>query len=282
MRALAEFVMRGRKEAVLTATLATGTVIFGWIGAAVVALVILRRGLSEGLSVLFWASLPAVVVLAWGDCGPLATLLGTALAAAALRATVAWPIALLTAVFSGVATGLVLLVFGQGYIDEFLRFVGDVVTEMQRQAEAGGQPTTTLPTKLQILGMLGLNNAMTVGFCLVLSRWWQAVLYNPGGFAQEFQNFRMTPALTLALLVAGGMLASLGQDYQFWALIFVVPFIFAGIGLIHGIAAKKQLSGNWLVLFYLCWILLYPLKIMVLLAVVIDSWIDIRGRLDKA
>ena len=92
----------------------------------------------------------------------------------------------------------------------------------------------------------------------------------------------MSPPLTLALLTAGLLVGSLGVDYRFWALLFAVPFIFAGFGLVHGIVAKKQLGGNWLSLFYVTWFLLDPLKLLLLFAVVADSWIDIRGRLGKA
>ncbi len=83
MRALAEYVMRGRMQAVIVAAVATGSVLFAWIGAAVVALVTLRKGTNQGLYVLFWALLPAFIVAWGGDTGPLTTLLGVALAASA-------------------------------------------------------------------------------------------------------------------------------------------------------------------------------------------------------
>lgn len=282
MRALAEFVMKGRAQAIFVATLATGSVFFAWVGAAVVALVILRRGLSAGAYILFWALLPAVVMAFWGDTGPLAALLGTSLLAVVLRLSASWTMTLCAAVLSGVLTGLAIQLFGQGYVEEILRLLSDFVAQMQTQAEAGQQAPINLPSATQIIGLLGLSNALTVVLCLILSRWWQAVLYNPGGFAEEFQGFRIAPPVTLALLTIAVLLASLGVDYRFWALMFVVPFVFAGFGLVHGIVAKKQLGGNWLGLFYLCWFILDPVKLALLIAVVADSWVNIRGRLGKA
>ncbi|WP_019529781.1 hypothetical protein [Dasania marina] len=282
MRALAEFVMKGRWQAILVAVLASTTVLFTWVGAAVVALVILRQGFKEGFTVLLWALLPSIVMVVLGDTGPLATMLGTALLASVLRATTSWPLTLIAAVASGVLTGLALLAFGQAYIEEILRFVSELITQVQNQAAKGQQVAISAPTVVQILGLLGLGNAITVTLCLILARWWQALLYNPGGFRQEFYSLRLTPPLTVLLLVAGIALSSLGADYRFWALICVVPFMFAGFALVHGLVAKKQMNGRWLGLFYIGWFILDPIKLLLLLVVVVDSWFDLRGRLGKA
>jgi len=55
MRALAEFIMKGRLQAVAVAGLGVGTLMFAWVGVAAAALVMLRKGLSEGAYVVFWA-----------------------------------------------------------------------------------------------------------------------------------------------------------------------------------------------------------------------------------
>jgi hypothetical protein len=284
MRALAEYVMKGRAQAVVVAIVATTTVLFAWVGAAVVGLVILRHGIKEGLQVLLWALLPALVFASLGDTGPLATMLGTALLAAVLRESRSWPLTLFAAVVSGVITGLALLAFGQAYIEEILRMVGEFLTQLQNQAAKSDakQAALALPTPAQILGLLGLGNALTVTLCLILARWWQALLYNPGGFRQEFHSLRLTPSLTVLLLVTGIALSSLGADYRSWALIFAVPLVFAGFALVHGLVAQKQLNGQWLGLFYAGWFIVDPLKILLLLVVVLDSWIDLRGRLVKS
>ncbi|MGK0442630.1 MAG: hypothetical protein ACJA0N_002445, partial [Pseudohongiellaceae bacterium] len=203
MRALAEFVMKGRPQAIFVAVLASTTVLFAWVGAAVVALVILRQGFKEGFYILLWALLPAIVMAVVGDTGPLATTLGAAMLAAVLRATTSWPLVLVAAVLSGILTGLALLVFGQAYIEEILRFVSEFFTQIQNQAAAGQPVKLPMPTEAQILGLLGLGNAITVTLCLILARWWQSMLYNPGGFSQEFHKLRLTPPLTVLLLVAG-------------------------------------------------------------------------------
>ena len=81
--------MSGRYRALLLAVASSGSLLFAWIGAAVVALVILRKGSREGLWLVLWASLPAfLVTTVSGDSSALAMLLGTAILALVLRASV--------------------------------------------------------------------------------------------------------------------------------------------------------------------------------------------------
>jgi hypothetical protein len=92
MRALAEYVMRGRREATLVSTMAVVLPMFFWLGAAVVGLVTLRKGVREGAFVMLWALLPAAVVAYFGEIMPVAALLGITVVAGVLRLTVSWSV----------------------------------------------------------------------------------------------------------------------------------------------------------------------------------------------
>ena len=59
MRGLAEFIMRGRWQALAVAALGAGSLLFGWISASAVALVTLRKGWTEGMWLTLWALLKA-------------------------------------------------------------------------------------------------------------------------------------------------------------------------------------------------------------------------------
>lgn len=289
MRGLAEFVMRGRMQAVMVAVFATVTPLFSWVGAAVVALVTLSKGTSQGAYIALWASLPVVVVAWSGNVAPMpvATLLGVILAAWVLRVSRSWAWALTIAVASGLLTGAVILLFGESYLQAILAVASDFFAQLEARNE-DLQPEGIssqqmagmfgLGNNLQLAGALGWGNAMTVALCLLLARWWQAGLYNPGGFRDEFQSFRLMPQMTVLLLLLSVGLASLGLDYQFWVMIVAVPFIFAGFSLVHALAAKRQIEPRWLVVFYIIWFVLAPVKILLLLAVVADSWLDLRAR----
>ncbi len=108
MKGLAEFVMRGRFQALLVAVAGAGSLLFCWISAAVLALVTLRKGAGAGRLVVCCGRCcrPGLLLYAYGDSGPLALLLGTMVLALVLRATVNLPLAVLAGVPVGVVTGL--------------------------------------------------------------------------------------------------------------------------------------------------------------------------------
>lgn len=278
MRALAEYAMKGRAQAVIVAGFATGSVLFAWVGAAIVALVTLRKGGAQGSHVLFWAMCPAVVIAAMGDTGPATTLLGVMLAALVLRHTASWQMALLAALASGVLTVLVMATIGQHYVEEILRLLNDAFSQVASQSDNLSQTEGALPTVSQITGLLGLSNAFIVVVSLILARWWQSVLYNPGGFGVEFKALRLSPQLTVLLIAIGLSVSMLGADYRLWALLFVLPLVFSGIALVHALVEKRKLSSNWLVVFYISCLLLDPVKVVLLFLAIIDSWFDIRRR----
>ena len=279
MRVLAEYVMKGRAQAVIISMIATGSVLFAWIGAAVIALVTLRQGIKHGSYVLLWAMLPALVLASMGDTTPVMTLLGAMLVAMVLRSSGSWSWALVATVASGVITGLVLLTVGQGYIEELSKLLSETLAQLASQSDQASPLVTEKPTPPQIAGLLGLSNAFTVTLCVILARWWQGILYNPGGFGDEFKGLRLAPQLAVVLLLAGLVLSTLGSDYRLWAVIFAVPFMFAGFALVHGLVAQKNMKGGWLTVFYISWLLLDPVKALLIGAAVVDSWIDIRKRL---
>jgi len=279
MRALANYIMQGRLQAVLIAAFTTGSVLLAWVGAAAVALVTLRKGSSEGSQVLFWALLPALVLAVWGDTGPVTTLIGVTLAAMVLRNSSSWPLALVAATVSGLVTGFLLVTLGQGYLEEILNLFTAFIEQVNSQSAEQGQAPIGVPGTAVIAGLLGLSNAFAVAMCLLLARWWQSILYNPGGFRVEFHQLRMPPMLTIFLIVAGLLLSALGTDYRLWALIVIVPLGVAGLGLVHGLVALKGKSSNVLVIFYIALFLLHPLKIILIVAAVLDSWINFRARI---
>ena len=91
MKGLAAFVMRGRVQASGAAAIASALPLVSWIGAAIVALIVLRQGLKEGALVSLWAALPLIVAFqVGGDSSGLIALAGTVVIAVTLRLTGSW------------------------------------------------------------------------------------------------------------------------------------------------------------------------------------------------
>src|SRR5690606_27778433 len=76
MRGIVEYAMSGRRQAATVAVLFGLIPMLNLLSGAVVALVILRKGMQDGLLVLLWALLPAGLQWVIGDTMPVFMLIG--------------------------------------------------------------------------------------------------------------------------------------------------------------------------------------------------------------
>jgi len=280
MRFVAEYVMRGRIQALWVSVLGAGTLMFSWLSAAVLALVTLRRGPREGAYILAWAVLPAGFLLAmFGDVSPLSMIVGTTALAVLLRWSVSWPVTLVGASVAGALTGLGLLGLGANYLEQLAAMFAELFAGFEERLSQGGREVKLRPPGIAtIAGMLGLMNAVACVMCLLLARWWQAALYNPGGFRAEFHKLRYPPALGTVLAVSILLVGALGAEYRPWAVLFAVPLSVAGLSYIHARGARRGQGTAWFTVFYILWLVLDPVKWIVIGVAVADSWFDFRGR----
>ena len=282
MRRLAEFIMRGRMQAIVVVALASALPMMFWLGAAAASLVLLRRGLNDALSVIVWALLPAAVWVYFGDPRPILGILGALIIAYILRATASWSKALLASLLVGVVFAWVLgIVFAQPLADlaaELNEIVAKMLTELYEQLSAEEQ----LQLQSLIVPVLtGLMAAVLQVLCVLsvlLARYWQAALYNPGGFGHEFKRLRL-PAVIVFPLVFGMLFApSLGIQAAVLTPLCSVPLMFTGLAIIHGLVAKYRLGSFWLIGLYVAIVLftqlIYPL---LLVLAIVDSVFDFRG-----
>ena len=294
MRALAQYVMRGRLQAVSVVAVATVLSLIlaplSYVGAAGAGLVALRRGPQEAGLVLAGAALVAGAI-AWLGLGSFVPVLAVLLTlwlpvvglALLLRATASQG---LTLAIAG-ALGVVAVLLAHLALDSpatWWREVLDtvVVPALERQG------MQVEPTALdQVAGMMtGLvASVMVVGLIcsVLLARWWQALLYNPGGFAEEFRELRLPRAAAVAALAAfaasllGGAPGALGTEL---AMLGITVFMFQGLAVAHAVVARLGASAGWLVGVYVLLFLFGPPAAMALgTAGVVDVWMDFRQRL---
>ncbi len=284
MRALAQFVMRGPLQASAVAAVTTAVPLLFWIGAAVVGLVILRLGISQGLNIGLWALLPA---LGWSwfgqDPTALAVLLQVMLMASVLRTTLSWERALLGGSFLAIVTGLMLPVIYPGLLDDLVQ--AGVSFYEQYNADVArtlGDDLEQVIRDTMNASMAGTYFATGIGMTM-LARSWQAGLYNPGGFRTEFHALKLSPAVAVVCAVTMVIGPVLGLNAMLLVWVAGTPLFLASLALTHGIVGRKKLSGQWLVLFYIALVLLGP-SLMILLVVLafVDSWLDIRKRITPA
>jgi hypothetical protein len=274
MKALAGFAMSGRRQAILAATLLGILPLLNFLSAPIVALVFLRHGKSEALIVLAWAVLPAAGWAVAGDMIPLLTLLGSTLLAGVLRSFGSWEFALLTAIGVGIAAQLA-LVLQPGFVELMQQQIALVMANPELQGQVNVLPEDQMQQLLKMFyGMMLMLLAVTV---LMLARYWQAALYNPGGFRQEFHQLRLSWKTT-AILCSVFVLTTLGPvQLQPFSILFVLPLLIAGVALVHGIAGLKKWPVAVMAIFYVA--MMSPVMTQILvLAAIADSWVDFRSR----
>ncbi len=290
--------MRSRSTAVLVT--ATAAALF-WlfppfliVATAVIALVVLRQGATEGASIMALAGLGAAGLtwLTLGEPWPIVRVLLPCwlplwLLALVLRNTVSLSQTFQTAALLGLLSvaGFYLTlgdptVWWGGTLVQLRRELMELSSLEQATDRA------TLEQLLELLqnwapylaGQVVSAALLVVVSALLLGRWWQALLFNPGGFRSEFWDLRLgRPLAALTLAVFGAALLSGWPSLTNVALVLGTLYTIQGIALVHAVLFKLQLSPAWLLLFYL---LLIPLLSQVVMALgVADAWADFRNRI---
>jgi hypothetical protein len=274
MRALAELVMRGRRYAIGASMVGASIPLLNWLSTAIVGLVVLRKGAAEGSIVLLWALLPlGIAVYFVGDPMPVIALVGTAIMAYILRVTLSWELAIAVAV---IASAIGSLVFEYTAADLLVMLV-EFYVELSKQNSI---EVSSEVARTAIVGIYARGQACGMCALLVLARWWQSQLYNPGGFQKEFHQIRLTPWFSTGVVVA--MIFSFVFDDQLgrWLPLLTVPLVFSGIALVHWTFGFRKMSVNWVIAFYLLLIILSNLIYPILASLALmDSYLNLRQRI---
>ena len=280
MRGLAEFIMRGRWQALAVAVLGSVLVFAAPISAAAIALVTMAQGTRDGSWVALWSLLPALL-LGWvsGDYGTGFLLLSVFVGAMVLAQTLSLPLALLAIVPVSAIGGVLLLTLNSAFLEAMLSMLDTWIAALQAESPESGESLNAFrPTVTQVAGLMATGNALMASLSLLLGRYWQAALFKPGAFGEEFRAFKLPSVLT-ALLVLAAMLGALnGSEAAAWSALAGIPVTLAGFALFHHIAKRQQLGGTFLTVGYVLWIIVDGLKVGVLLAVLLDAFLELGRR----
>lgn len=297
MQALASFVMRGMPQAVMLALLLAALSLLipptSILSSAVVALVTLRKGAAPG-GLLVGLAAVASAVLALLAMGGIHLAVGFLL----LMWLPAWLLALLLrssrslsmAVIGALVLSVVMLAgqFLQSVdpIAEWEAVLGPFVQSLvDAQLVDGGQQARLVSLMAGWMpGIVAAGFLLQLLAALFLARWWQALLYNPGGFRSEFHQLRLPRLLAVAflllllfMLIQGGSGVTL---LEYLLILLVSAWFIHGLALVHGVVGKLGSSSGWLIALYLLLLFALPHTVIALAtAGVADAWIDFRARL---
>ena len=280
MKALAEFILRGRLQALVVALIGS---FFPLISSAAIALVSLCKGAKEGTLLFLWVSLALVLAQRAGAENSLLTAVSISslgimvFTASVHRVLASWQWTLL-------ATVLVAVICAQG----FGLFMGSSVTalvataqEMLNAVTSEEQTRSSVSlTESMVLGLIATILAVGSVMSLMLARWWQAGIKNPGGFQKEFHSFAIDAniAVMLILVLIAGQFFS--KNTQIWADLAALPLLIAGIALVHYVVKLFNQRKQWLAFLYAGIIMLRkPVTLILVVLGLTDSLIDLRSKL---
>lgn len=259
------------------------------VSSAAVALVTLRRGANEGLLVLLSASIAAATLgfIVLGDYQfaiAYALILWTPvwLLSIVLREGKHLSLALEIAAVLGVLAVIGVYLFipdPAAYWQEILA----VMIEPMRQAQdiPLEQLENTITTVAKYMtGILAAGSITGLLLGLLLARWWQSKLYNPGGFKAEYLSLQMSQRFTLAtlLVVLVAFLTSEGIS-EVAANIGVILFMlysFIGMAIIHSLISVMKAKRFLLPAFYLLVFVIPHIVLPVAIIGLTDTWLNLR------
>jgi hypothetical protein len=292
MKPLAHFIMRGYSPATLVTTVAGLLSLLipfvGVISSAAVGLVTLRQGVRPG-AVLLGASTLASGLIAWLALGSPLVGLGVLLVlwvpiwglAAILRATRSLNLTAQLAALGGVVVVLVVhLTLGDPAI-----YWRELIEPLRQSLLNDGLVETEASQVLfdrlarWMTGAFAAALVLQYLISLFVARVWQAQLYNPGGFGEEFKALRVGPLVggLFVLFLAWGLFAQgLGLDL---VPVLGLLLLLQGLAVVHRLRELRGANQGWLVALYVLLVFFMPQMALLLISLgLIDLWADIRAR----
>lgn len=298
MRGLARFMMHGRVQAIGTVvSLAILSLIVSplvILTTAGVALVTLVQGYKEGLLNLVVSTIVLMLFISVALSQPAIGLelaikfwLPAWLFASVLITKQSMSLALVVAAaLSG------LLVIGFYVVNEPANYWYEVISKqlipvlkqagMQVEQGPDAEKLWVFMSKIMTGSALALFLALQT-MSLLLARWWQALLYNPGGFGKEFQRLQFGKGVAgIALIICIFAVATSNEAAINLLFVVTVLMMFQGLAVVHGLVANCKLSSAVLVIMY--FIMFFTLQfgalglLFIALLGLLDNWLNLRFR----
>jgi len=299
MQALAKYIMHGRVQAIgSVVSLALLSLIISPLAiftTAAVALVTLVHGYREGLINLFVAT---VILTVFTGVALNQPAIGLELA---LKFWLpAWFLASIVLARSSMSLAIVvaatiscLLVLGFYFFTDPAAHWQEVINKqlipmlkeagMQIQEGPKAEKLWLFMSKIMTGSAIALFLALQT-VSLLLARYWQALLYNPGGFAQEFRQLQFGKfAANIAFVITVFVITTVNEMVLNLFFIAIVLMMFQGLAVVHSLVAKCKLSPSLLtgVYVFILFTLQHGAIGLLLIASIglLDNWLNLRFRL---
>ncbi|MGZ5006754.1 MAG: hypothetical protein ACXWFI_02715 [Methylobacter sp.] len=259
------------------------------VSSASVALVTLRRGAIEGLIVL-GCSIAVAGILGFFLLGNYQFVL--------LYGMVLWvPVWLISIIlregrYLSLAIEIAVLIGILGVVGFYL-YDTDAATMWKgilSQMVPPNVPVEDVEHTLTVLshymtGIIAAASVFGLLFGLFLGRWWQALLYNPGGFRQEFLSLNTHPRLAIGslavvviALLSSGVISEVSWNI---AILLFVLYTFIGTAVLHTVFAAMKMGRFIVPMFYVTLFLIPHAMLPVALVGLSDTWMNLRNKISN-
>jgi hypothetical protein len=134
-------------------------------------------------------------------------------------------------------------------------------------------------------GAIAAGSVYGLLFGLFLARWWQAALYNPGGFRPEFLEMKGHTKLAIATLVllalaalSSGIVAEMAWNML---LVLFVLYTFIGTAVLHATFSVMKGSRFMVPFLYLTLVMIPHVMVIIAICGLTDNWLNLRNKISN-
>jgi hypothetical protein len=294
MRSLGSYLLRSRIHAIAVVSLTA--VLSFYVSSIMIALVVMRRGGGFGMQVIGGAVALVLLASVLIHAASAQTVLLNALqawlpvwcCAMVLRRTESQAVmALLAGAFGAIFVVLIYML-----VDDvpvwWQDWFSDLVDIVFADGLTGETAARIDQLKADLARIAPVINPLIVSFLMVrlitvilIGRWWQSRLFNPGGFRKEFYALQLPRPLLypafigVAVMLIGDVSKLMPIRDVLWLLIIL--YLFQGLSSVHRLVRGREYSQLWLVAMYGLLVIVFPHMIVLVACLgMADSWM--RGK----
>ena len=276
-----QFILKGPRQAlaVCLVLFLVPLPLFSFLGTVIIALVTLRKGHQAGFIVSL-ATIPALFLSP--KVSPILLLLISIIAtygmAIVLRQTQSWSATFIIAAIASLSVPFILPLFIEPQV-----FMDQIINVLQNDKNSQTQDwVIALKTMVpSIFTMMGTALYIQLVMALVVARWLQSRLFNPGGLKTELMAARISGAQAMALFIVGVGLFMLTPSNKNLVAIPLLPFLIVGIIIVQGIINQLPTLRMPLLVAFYALLILTPISLFIIGIGLIDPWVDFRQKLNK-
>ena len=178
-------------------------------------------------------------------------------------------------IISVILMGSLLLIFQQDF-EVLVQQLIEVFEEASRQTNIESLKIEKSSIAVFTTWTIVLNTFLGV----TIARWWQSIIFNPGGFKKEFQGIRLNRKLLILIFSILVLSSAIFNQYSNWAYLSIFPLVVGGLSLFHWLVNEKNLGNVPIIFTYVFMVLFTPFVILILaLLGTVDSFYNVRQKL---